>query len=386
MMGIQLLGHAMGYDAVNLIQPYEVHHNTYILLVGKSTVSRKSTIQTLSKNVTPFDKRMSEETSPEQFMVELSADPERIQFLGEFTGLIKGLVQTSYMSRFVELYNDLHGCPETWERKLRQKQGAPNVFKVEKSYLSLNSTTTPEMLKECITEEFSEGGFLARWLLVEETPRPKPRSLLRKEIIGLREIVTSTFDALYQMKDRHVNFVLTEAALDRFNKIEMDCYKRFEQVLPFAGRYLNYIIAVADILYVSDIFYHRMTDENKFITDYKSLNEYLGYVKGDEVKIEPEYIDRAWVAIEPSLTYATSLVDYIERDKPTAKLMLFLRAKKLASHADCMNGTKLNAKDMASAIQTLNQSNEIEIIQQLNAGYVGRAAVKTLYKWIGKPP
>ena len=41
--------------------------------------------------------------------------------------------------------------------------------------------------------------------------------------------------------------------MKRFNEIEAEAYKR-EFMLPFAGRNLNYMMAIAEILAVSDAF------------------------------------------------------------------------------------------------------------------------------------
>ena len=139
-LSIQLLGHAMGYDAVHAIRPRAVHHNLYITLVGESTLSRKSTSQDLGRDLYPLERTLPEESSPEQFVVDLSEQNELLQFLGEFSGLLKGVNrQGGYMSRFVELYNDLHGCPKRYLRKLRGKGGGNNTFEINNCYLSINS-------------------------------------------------------------------------------------------------------------------------------------------------------------------------------------------------------------------------------------------------------
>ena len=90
-LAIQMLGHAMGHQSSNLLQPREVKHNCYTLFIGKSTITRKSTTQDFGQEIYPSSRCAPNETSPEQFIVELSERPELFQFLGEFSGLLKGL-------------------------------------------------------------------------------------------------------------------------------------------------------------------------------------------------------------------------------------------------------------------------------------------------------
>lgn len=47
-LAIQLLGHTLGFEPINLIQPDAAHHNCYVTLVGESTLTRKTTSQTFA--------------------------------------------------------------------------------------------------------------------------------------------------------------------------------------------------------------------------------------------------------------------------------------------------------------------------------------------------
>jgi len=410
-MAIQLLGHALGYKPVNLIQPKEVHHNLYSVFIGKSTLSRKTTSQTLGQDIYPYERCLPAETSPEQLIVEMSEMSERMQFLGEFTGLLKGVTGRGYMSRFVELYNDLHGCPKRYLRTLRKKKGEKSKFLIENAYLSVNSTVTQEMLKQHLTEELVEGGFLPRWLLVHGEAKPRRRGRLRDDVLKLKENLAEILNAIVKMEDKNVNFVLDDEALERYNRIEEEAYSKYDKILPFAGRYLNYVISFADILIVSDAIGAAIAEGkplyisagertvytfNKLI-DLIQLKQLTQLTKEDNsikrknsvkpvncIIVSRDYIDRAWKLIKPSLDYAASLIDYVEVDRPTAKLMEYLRRVGEASHSKAMQYTHLNADQMASAVKTLRQMDYIEIInKEIERKGAGRIT-KSVYKWIGE--
>jgi hypothetical protein len=423
-IAIQLLGHAMGYKPINLIQPTAVRHNSYVLLVGESTISRKTTSQELGKDIYPYDRCLPTELSPEQLVVEMSEAPERFQWLGEFTGLLKGITSRGYMTRLVELYNDLHGCPTVYSRKLREKKAEKSEFIVKNAYLSVNSTVTPKMLQEHLTTELMEGGFLSRWLIVNGEARPKPRKRLHEKTLPLKEICQNIIYAIVNIKDKEANFIFTDDALQLYNQIEAEAYKKYSTILPFVGRYLNYLVSFADIMLLDDVIgvaienaidlhtineltkliqftqFTQLTKENNIGNRVNSVNR-VNYATGGATVncvvnrvnrekcffVSKEHVQRAWKVLEPCLKYVATLVDYVELDKPTARLIEYLKRVKIASHSEVMRHTHLNARQMELAISTLQHRQQIEIIKEefnRKQGSISRGSIfRISYKWVG---
>jgi len=377
-------------------------------------VTRKDTSQQLGKNIYPYERCLPRETSPEQFVVDMSEQSERFQWLGEFTGLLKGITGTGYMARFVELYNDLHGCPKKFLRRLRKKKTDQSEFLIENAYLSINSTVTPEMLKQFLTEEMIEGGFLARWLLIYGEPHPRPRGRLHADAVRINENLRHILTAILGMEKDETYFVFGDEALGRYQAIEEEAYKKYEKVLPFVGRYLNYLVSFADILLVSDAIgvsnekgtspysykqlkqliqlksFIQLDNINKTVKEEYSgescLNLYSiikSSKRSNYLIVSREYVDRAWDIIERCLEFALSIVDYVELDKPVAKLMDYLRKVKKSSHSRAMQYTHLNAKQMELAVQTLVQMDRIKIeseqIKRTGHGVI----TKSTYIWTG---
>lgn len=384
-ISIQLLGHTLGWETVNLIQPKAVHHNCNVVLIGESTISRKSTVQELGQDVFPEERMMLSEPTPERFVGELAKDPQRVQFLGEFTGLIKGINSGSYMSRLAELYNDFHGCPKIYTRGLAEHKGKESTFVLNKVYLSVNSTITPAMMKQYLTEELAVGGFLPRWLVVYGDALPKPRKRLAPDILKLGESLRYDLQRLYGYK-RDLSFVLDDGALTRFNEIEAESYKKYEKVMAFVGRYQNYVISFADIIATSDAVGKMIeTEAIDFVSTLSGLlklNDKISIDGMNQAWVPKEYIDRAWAIIEPCLEYATTLIDYVMLDKPVAKLMEYLKKVKYANHSDAMQHTHLSAKQMHEAVQTLVERKDIKIenedIEREGAGSI----TKSNYRWV----
>jgi hypothetical protein len=360
-MSVQLLGHALGYNTIHLIQPDELRHNLFILLIGSSTLARKSTSQKLAKKLYPYSYSLPKEHSPEQFIVEMSESSSRMLWMGEFTKFLKQAQKGGYMSGMIELFNDFYDCPDFFERKLRQRKGAESEFVVKDAYLSVNSTVTPEMLKEYISEELVRGGFLARWLLIYGTPRARDRGHLRSEVMRFRETVSSILTHVIRWTsstESYTSFILSNEALKRYNEIEKEALKFGIGVEPFVGRYMDCLIKVADILLVSSAigtlqeeFYQLDTISSLF----EALNKAGVKMHNGSYVVEPEFIDAAWEHIKPSIEYAHQLSEFVSLEVPCAKLRDCILDEAPQTHSEVMRKTHVSAKYMVDAVNTLLQ-------------------------------
>jgi len=393
MAAIQLLGHAMGYNSINLIQPKEVHHNMNVLLIGPSTLSRKTTVQDLTRELYPYEKFLPEESTPERFIAELSDDSSRIFAMGEFTGLLKQIKRGSYMSPLVEIMNDLFNCPRRYVRKTMTKRGGKNEFVIENAYLSCISTVTPEMLKQYLDAEMMSGGFLPRWLLSYDEPRPQPRRRLKPDVLQIEKTISFILKEIIRIGEKSPTyFELDDDALERYNEINDKAMKDYPKILPFVGRYMNYVISIADILLVSDAIgkcYHRLRGLHKIseiikiikisklgeviikgsipnstnsinYTNYLIYEDFIEENSREVIRVPVEYINRAWEIVRPCLDYANELVDYVEMDKPTSKLKHYLEREGIApvEYSVAMRNTNLSAKEMKYGLETLKDRDE----------------------------
>ena len=416
---IQELGHALGYKPVNLIAPHAVRHNSYLGLVGESTLTRKTTAQTFGTDIWPQNRRAPEETSPEQFLVRLSKSPELLQFLPELTHMLKGISGKGYMARFTEDYNELHKCPELYVRELRERKGKENVFEIKKGYLSVHSTVTPEMLEKHLTDEFMYGGFLARFLLVYGEANPRPRQRLNPKVTEIKDGLRENLLAVIAMEKEGANFILSDKALARYNELEKNALQAYKKIGLFVGRYMNYVVGFADILLVSDALgmatakgispysYRQLVDlvrlkslveldkinrrvyekySKEEVTEKWVLSNYfntINYTNPTNLIIVPsEYIDRSWKIIQPCLDYVLELANYVEMARPLAKVRKYLKKVKKSSRSKTLQNTNLRAKIFDEVIETLEGRNEIKI-ERVEYSKHGRAYKHPNYIWIG---
>jgi hypothetical protein len=358
-LGVQLLGHAMGYHCVNLIVPDEVRHNINLLLVGDSTLSRKSTSQRLALNTYPSESLIPSGATPERLCQEMSEDSHRLMALGEFSILLKRVGAGGYMAPMVEILNDLYDCPAfSMPRALVKGKSKDASFPIVNAYLSVNSTITPEMLKENISLETITGGFLARWMVVSGISTPRDRGPLPAEVFSLRKSISEMFLLVTKWcKDSGVNFQFTPAAFKRYNEINAEAMKLGQYVSAFAGRYMDVLVKIADILYVSDAIGPLLTDLTMIRFTVKNLDgalKHCGKVPVNGIyMVDETYIDRAWEKIKPNLIEASNLAEYVSLEVPTAKLRDWLIREVPQTHATLMRRTKIESKYWKNAQQTL---------------------------------
>ena len=418
---IQVIGHAMNYTTIHLIQPNAVYHNTYLALIGESTTTKKTTAQEIAKAVDNQDTFLADESSPEALLKDLSAIPHGKAYLGEWSKLLRSMNKGN-MAKFREVANDLHSCPKKFRKKLVAEE-----YIIKQPYLSINTTCTPEQLKANIAEEDVLGGFLPRWILVLGNPKYRPRGPLETEVSDLEEQFKKFVSETYKFfRKNHIRFTLNENALERFNEIDkgfsMDT--KWEGVRPFAGRYANYIITYADILwfldfagamgfdaYTSSAPYTcyttltKLTDNTKItnLTDltYLSKNEYISkeeeellsrvsnldklsklvksvksvktaskktlegpeLVNDWEIEVNRDYIDSGYKIILPSLNYAKSIADYIFEDRKILKLSEKTKQFSPMSRSRALQLSKLRKKQFDAALDTLLGREEVFIFQ-----------------------
>jgi hypothetical protein len=81
--------------------------------------------------------------------------------------------------------------------------------------------------------------------------------------------------------------------------------------------------------------------------------------------------------------FALDLANYVEMDKPTAKLREYIREKKKAYHSNAMRSTNLNSKQMDLAVLTL--INREEIVNRIEKRTEnGREYQRGYYEWTGE--
>ncbi len=393
-LGVQLIGMMMGYDTVNLIQPSEIHHNTYMLFIGPSGKSKKTTAQNILKQITPQNRWHPDVFSPEGFLASLTDKPDGVAFLGEFSSLLHGVSNGGYMSHMKELMNELYGCPEIYYKKLANSK---KCFTVEKPYLNANSTCTEDGLIPYLNHELVHGGFLARYNMVAGLGHYRKRGPIPDEARKQEnEFRSAIFNLQRLFKTEKVVFLLTDAAFDALDVIFRDLEENhyWDGVSPFVARCQDNIVKYADILAMSDILgrasltslasLSSLTSEmreireiNKNVKNPLYGENIISLVNNDNddndvndvndvnhahkivINVGPGYIAKAWKILKPCLEYTRKFVQYIDEDQPVAKVFDIIKKYGPIKRSFLMQRSHLKNTDFKEAIETLKEREEI---------------------------
>jgi hypothetical protein len=405
------IGHLLGHSVVNLIQPQAVYHRIYMVHIGQSTTTRKTTSQEMGLELIPSDMLTDNDVaSPERLVEIMSKKNAVIQPMGEFSKLLKGIKAGNYQATFAEVYNDLHSC-KRYSRSLKSRNGSETQFTIEKPYLSVVSTCTPEVLKENVTREMACGGLLPRWILNTGEAKRRPRGRLKVEAFSVQKLLADNLSFLARIDKKGAVFELSDEALKYYNEVvEKEVFESpdFASVDAFGGRYLDYLIGFSDINLISEALgeYAKLSDGKKAsiskLGQLVQLVELVENIEGtnppnplnptnptnpltDRIIVQKRHIQRAWAFLKPCLRYASELVTYVDMDKPLARVREYIRTHGVNGqkvyHSDLMRNANVNAREAEQSIQSLKLREEIEQGTEPYTAKNNRQATKRFYFW-----
>lgn len=409
------IGHILGHDVTNLIQPSAVHHRMQMLLLGSSTTARKSTSQDMGLELIPPDRLIDNDVaSPERLVEIMSKKNEVIQPMGEMSKLLKGIKNGNYQSTFAEVYNDLFSCKK-YSRSLKSRKGVETQYTIDKPYLSVVSTCTPEVLKENMTREMAYGGLMPRWIINSGEAKRRPRGRLKIEALSMQNLLTTNLSLLDRLNKKSAYFELSDEALKYYNEIvEKEVYEspEFANVNAFGGRYLDYVIAFADINLVSEALGElaKYKGDRTAISRLVQLVQLVELVEDiaeegkettasnptnptnctnqqiDRMIVQKRHVQRAWAFLKPCLLSASELVTYVDMGKPLARVREYIKTHgqngQKVYHSEMMRMANVDAREAELAIRSLKDREEIEDGFEPFTTKNRRQTKKLYYLWI----
>lgn len=152
----------------------DIRPNLWVLLLGRSTVDRKTTciedITTpiLMSNPSTVERIVATEATPEAFIEQLSERNPSRGFLvrDEVAGLLGSLGSKGYMEGMYEILMKMFDGPEVYTRRIRGGMAGGRVFTLNNVYFSILSGTTYQRLEETAGKTDVLSGFLPRFLII----------------------------------------------------------------------------------------------------------------------------------------------------------------------------------------------------------------------------
>ena len=186
---------------------YRLYPNFYLLLIGPSSVFRKSYSQKIAlsilKEIYP-DFRLFDVSSQEAFVSEI-ARKDRVPYgcgaiaIDEFGGFMRKVKGSKHFSEYIEKLSSVFDH-NTISRRVGIKEDEKETYIVEEPFLNLSATCSIDWLTKSIENSDVSGGFLSRFVWIYEdkkegrnwsepgTPDPVKHAQLLNRLNEIRDL------------------------------------------------------------------------------------------------------------------------------------------------------------------------------------------------------
>jgi hypothetical protein len=249
MVGVVLLSTVIG----NKITFGDIKPNIYAVLVGKSTIMRKSVSINCAMNilgkVNP-NYIIPSDFSPEALGDRLSKNPRGLIYWSEFSQFLSIATGRSYMSGAKEIITDLFDCPKERTRILREE-----TIVIKNPYINILTATTKAWMK--IDRNDLVSGFLGRFTFVHAEQDEKDKRYILPRIYkgSLEEVLVSYLEEISNLEFEMQLSKESEREYEKF-------YVQYEEELSklndekgessFLGRLSIYVLKFAMVYQISE--------------------------------------------------------------------------------------------------------------------------------------
>ncbi len=367
MLSFATLGFYCGRSSFVAIAPSPVYLNFYILIVGESTLSHKTSTIKIMRRLIPEDDVVPDHFSPESLYDVYAKNAQRFMLLEEISEILKKASRkNSFMAHIVEDLEKMYDCPDLFKSQVRNK--AKEVV-ARNCFLTVIGAITPEALIDNISDEMLDGGFYPRFLVVwEQHPNPRPRQDLppdlNQKILRL---------GIYLQKLRCSNYKFNFEPRDALQSWTIGMIRRDRNSGAIVGRYETYIIKISTIIALNDhIKIHGFQPEVEALVATGRIETYIKEMldrcnNGDPISQLPE------IVIDVTFDHfikARDIVESIYRDSVALKAKVtdsqilkamhrVMRNAETIQHSDFLRKSGLVARDFKVGIDTLVDSKEI---------------------------
>jgi hypothetical protein len=382
------------------VQPTGYYTNLWTIMLGDSTVSRKTTSIKILKMVLALaeldEKKLPEDFSPEGLLSYLSNKPKSAFIRDELGSFFAGL-QKAYNAGIPETFCNLYDCPDKYSRVLKKEE--IDIYQV---YMPFIGATVPKSIAKHSTEHDLDSGFYARmlWLFPTKRKSRKPLMQLTEEDAFIERDLGTCLQMLYKFfvgwKDG-IEIHVEDDALERFNEWQenfedlIQDHENPERIAAFYGRATESAFKLAALFTIGDfnLMFHRfhyfnsyinslnITRSNKILYQLTQCNGEIGEIgevcENDKIIIPKKYMDAAIYYIQNLfIPYNIKLVSYVEQYVDAdvlERVWEIARRHEKIGRSQLLRYSKLKKKDFDEVIETLIMSNRFDIETKGKATY-----------------
>ncbi len=322
---------------------YNLYPNLYVVLLGKSTVMRKSHALNMAKYLISKVNDsliLPNDFTPEGLFNLLVDNPSGIISWSEFGAFLVNANAKTYQAGIKEFLTESYDCPKKINKRL-----SSNEFTINNVYLNIITASTIDWFTENIIQRDIFGGFLGRFIYIPCTPEdkdkwyPMPNQVDQKVINKLL------------LKLKAISNISGEMKLsDEAKVIQIKWLRRHEE----------------DISNIDDSkgitsFYSRLSD---YLLKFAMLYEISSSNSSNSLTISENSMLRAvklvnWLK-ESLSNLINKHVEFSKEGREINRILRIIEEKKTISRANLLMNSHLSAKKLDEILSTLLQSEQIK--------------------------
>jgi hypothetical protein len=365
------------------LTPTKRYTNLWILNIGHSTISRKSTsveiLDTILELAELSFKKLPDNYSPEALIDSLADNPKAVFLKDEMGGFLKEL-RRSYKSGLEETLCRMYDCPEKYIRQLRKE-----TIEIKQGYLSIIGATTPVSISEGGEESYLDSGFFPRFLfLFPERQKKRMKVKELNEEIGKTQVELSQWlDELYKSLRGVQSLEITPSkeAIDYFNDWQEDFEEYIQKhnnpwrISAFYGRAAESALKISALI---EIGYYDIISKISKISNISKISKVSKQSRGDKLitnstnstnftiskqsmMLAIYYVQNLF--IPHSIKLATFVEKYKNVDTLQKVFDVVVRNEKI-THSDLLRFSNMKAKDFGEIVDTLVASKRLKVIEE----------------------
>lgn len=294
-MALAIIATVLGRQVYLKYGVYNLYPNLYVVLLGKSTIMRKTACLNMAKHIIKkFNPELilPNEFSPEGLFNLLTDKPVGLISWGEFGAFLINTIK-SYQAGVKEFLTESFDCPGLLKKRLSGKE-----YQINNLYLNIITATTIHWFIDRITEADTLGGFLGRFIYIPCSkedkngwyyiPQPEPVNFSNMLVANIKEI--SKLKGEFKISEE-AKVILIKWL--RSHEDELEILDDSKGIVGFYARLSDYLLKFA-MLYEISGYRSLIISEGSLIRAIKLINQLkqsLNELMGDHIAFTKEAKD-----------------------------------------------------------------------------------------------
>jgi hypothetical protein len=336
----------------------KVYPNIWMLIIAKSGWFRKSTAISIGEDVLRHvdeDLILPKEFSKEKLVEVMAEKPHGIFMAYEFATFM-GAISRDYNLGTQSFLTEMFDCPEKYDRKLKERS-----YVIQEPFINLLGASTTDWLISSIKNQDVMGGFLPRFIISSFSEKDK---ILARQPIADFAVRDNLVRNLRQMALVCGQFTFSDDAESYYKKWFLQYVSYSERqapiLQPFHVRLAAYAEKIALIYAVDEGGTSLITLEN--------VKDACAFIEG--ITFETAKF------VDAELSFG-----YYEKNQKLVEKILKAKFPQKMLHSELLRRSKLSKFDFIKVIDTLKDSDSLEIEEEEYVSGKGRTGTRTLYGW-----